>query len=252
MDDYYQILGVSPSSSKEEIKKAYRYLAMKYHPDRNININLNNKNSEEEFKKINLAYKELLKKINDKNKQDNVNKINNYFLNLELTIWEAYLGCTKKIILDNQEIIIDVPPATEHLNKLDIFNKNNKIILTVIINEHYQIEKNNLDLIIPVKINLEQALLGGKMTFPHWDGDLQVTIPYGSQPNQKLKIAKKGLSLNNNIGDLYLKLEILIPIINDIDTRNNIKKIFQIVNYKKPSYTTLSKFAFFIILYIIF
>ena len=50
--DYYKILGVNKSANKEEIKKAYRKLALKYHPDRNGN----NKNSEEKFKEISEAY----------------------------------------------------------------------------------------------------------------------------------------------------------------------------------------------------
>ncbi|MDN5305230.1 MAG: curved DNA-binding protein [Fusobacteriaceae bacterium] len=35
MENYYKILGVSESSSKDEIKKSYRKLVMKYHPDKN-------------------------------------------------------------------------------------------------------------------------------------------------------------------------------------------------------------------------
>ncbi len=50
--DFYQILGVSKSASADELKKAYRKLAMKYHPDKNPN----DKAAEEKFKEISHAY----------------------------------------------------------------------------------------------------------------------------------------------------------------------------------------------------
>ncbi|CDZ77682.1 Heat shock protein J [Legionella massiliensis] len=50
--DYYEILGISRSADDAEIKKAYRKLAMKYHPDRNSN----DKEAEEKFKEIQKAY----------------------------------------------------------------------------------------------------------------------------------------------------------------------------------------------------
>jgi curved DNA-binding protein len=53
--DYYEILGVDRKSDSDEIKRAYRKLAMKYHPDHNPD----DKQSEEKFKEINEAYQVL-------------------------------------------------------------------------------------------------------------------------------------------------------------------------------------------------
>lgn len=52
MKDYYKILGVNREATQDEIKKAFRQLALKYHPDRNPG----DKESEEKFKEINEAY----------------------------------------------------------------------------------------------------------------------------------------------------------------------------------------------------
>src|ERR1700733_11597729 len=53
--DYYEVLGVSRTASEEEIKKNFRRLAMKHHPDRNPNDKL----SEEKFKEAREAYEVL-------------------------------------------------------------------------------------------------------------------------------------------------------------------------------------------------
>jgi molecular chaperone DnaJ len=55
--DYYEILGVPRNASEEEIRKAYRQLAKKYHPDANPN---DRKRAEEKFKEINEAYQVLI------------------------------------------------------------------------------------------------------------------------------------------------------------------------------------------------
>ncbi|MDE3014338.1 MAG: DnaJ domain-containing protein, partial [Gemmatimonadota bacterium] len=55
MSDYYQLLGVSREAGSEEIKKAYRKLALEYHPDRNQG----SKEAEERFKEVTEAYEVL-------------------------------------------------------------------------------------------------------------------------------------------------------------------------------------------------
>ena len=59
--DFYQILGVQRGASEDEIKKAYRKMALKYHPDKN-----KSPGAEEKFKEIALAF-EVLK---DKKKRE--------------------------------------------------------------------------------------------------------------------------------------------------------------------------------------
>lgn len=64
-EDYYKILGIDKNADDEEIKKSYKKLALKYHPDRN-----NTAEAEEKFKSISIAYTVL----SDKEKRSNYDK----------------------------------------------------------------------------------------------------------------------------------------------------------------------------------
>jgi molecular chaperone DnaJ len=115
--DYYKILQVKETASDDEIKKAYKKLAMQYHPDRNPN----DKSAEDKFKDINEAYEVLgdsKKRHNydnygsaDTNGFQNMNDIFSSFfgnqqqqnqaedaqIQVELTMEEMYHGCKKKV-----------------------------------------------------------------------------------------------------------------------------------------------------------
>ena len=75
MKNYYEILGVSKEATPEEIKKAYRKLSLKYHPDKNSS-------GEEKFKEIAEAY-DVLSHTDKKAKYDNAwvhpVSVTNYF-----------------------------------------------------------------------------------------------------------------------------------------------------------------------------
>ena len=60
MSDPYKVLGISRNASDDEVKKAYRAMSRKYHPDANIN-NPHKEQAEEMFKLVQQAYGQIMK-----------------------------------------------------------------------------------------------------------------------------------------------------------------------------------------------
>lgn len=256
MKYYYDLLGVSPNASQEEIKKAYRKLAMKWHPDRNPG----NKQAEEKFKEIQKAYDYL----SNPNKQDFSNHFSSHFshdemdINLEdimkafgqnsffydffsdsfsemhqarnnrkysqsihqtkvsLQFWEAVFGCQKsfQMQIDNgnlQKIQVNFPKGCDQGDVLVTKISNMEIHFIVDIEKDEKFERKGLDLYMKIDIPFTQALLGGDFSFPHWKQTMNIQLPECLQNGQLIKIAKAGIEKQNQTGDLYLIVNILLP-----------------------------------------
>lgn len=101
MNPHYQVLGINSNASEEDIKKAYRKLSKKYHPD----LNPDNPKAEDMFKKVSEAYNSLTNKKNDHNNihdffqrpQRRKQKARTILYNLEITLEEAFFGSEKEL-----------------------------------------------------------------------------------------------------------------------------------------------------------
>lgn len=249
MKSYYEILGVSEKATDEEIKKAYRKMAMKWHPDRNQN----NKAAEEKFKEIKSAYEILSDsykrkeydlsrnpKSQSSNKSNNFNgsfeqQFNDFFKDhfsdvfgqnnpnilqaeMHVSFWEAIFGCKKQFEMQYVKngvqrltVSINLPAGINNEEVLIIEVNGMRVHLTIYINPDARFTRNNLDLFTTIDIPFTMATLGGSIIFPHWEGELQVEIPPGIQPHQRLLLANKGIKREMFVGDLYLSFNIIVP-----------------------------------------
>ena len=112
--DYYEVLGINRSADENEIKRAYRKLAKKYHPD----MNPGDKQAEQKFKEITEAYNVLSdqekKKLYDQYGLAaalGMESIRNTILKVE-TIWEIFLETCSKICFMGRVALAAVPAVS--------------------------------------------------------------------------------------------------------------------------------------------
>ena len=108
MNDPYQILGVSENASDEEIKKAYRELARKYHPD-NYHDNPLADLAQEKMKEINAAYEWLLQMNNTMSPVYVTDEVIDSMMNGYKDIAVVYSGDATVILDENEEMSFYMP-----------------------------------------------------------------------------------------------------------------------------------------------
>jgi len=207
--DYYKLLGVEKDATQKEIKKAYRKLAAKFHPDKNPG----NKVAEEKFKEINEA-NEVLGNAEKRKKYDTLG-----------ANWGAYQqggGDWRQYAQQGQHrgrqdagqsFTFDGDPSeffgsSDHSSFFDMFfggderfsNKNRA-----------QRSSRGQSIEAELPITLLEAYKGSKRTFELSNKKMRITIKQGAYDGQRLRLKGKGQAGINGgaAGDLFIILKVL-------------------------------------------
>lgn len=202
--DYYKVLGVSHEASAAEIKKAYRKLALKYHPDRNPG----DKTSEDKFKDINEAYQVL----SDPSKRQRYDQLGDSYSQWQNTggnpdsfNWQEWFsqgqpGGSRRVDVRDFE---------------DIFGGSFSDFFTSIFggmesNAPRQRRRSApINYEQPVAISLLEAYRGTERSLRIDNHRYEVKIPAGAQSGTKIRIAGAGpADQSGSKGDLFLVIDV--------------------------------------------
>jgi curved DNA-binding protein len=196
--DYYAVLGVAKNASTEDIKKSYRKLALKYHPDKNPG----DKKAEEKFKEITEAYAVL----SDPEKRKQYDQFGEAGFHQRFSQEDIFRG------FDVGDIFREFGFGTE-----DIFSQlfgGGRGRTTFYGRGAPQQAIKGQDYVLRTSIPFRQAIQGGERRIDFQrDGQvehLQVRIPAGMESGQKLRISGKGgpSPAGGPPGDLFLEIQV--------------------------------------------
>ncbi len=214
-EDYYQVLGVDKKASAEEIKKAYRKLAVKWHPDKNPN---NKAAAEEKFKKISEAYAVL----SDQEKRQNYDNFGSADqFRQQYSQEDIFRGFDLDEILRSFGFGGARGGGRTNFRtgrRGDGFQNYDDPFSGLFSNggrQYTNMAQKGQDSEYILSISLEESVIGAdkkiSLQIENRIEDIAVKIPAGISSGKKLRLPGKGLSGYNGgpNGDLYLNISVL-------------------------------------------
>lgn len=254
MSTLYQTLQVSKDATPAEIKRAFKILAKKYHPDVSSEAN-----AEEQFKNINNAYA-ILSDPNKKAEYDisldssfQASGANTYHArNSNEDEFRYWTEQRNRVVVADWEISLeDVAHGNETTLKAEgignvlvklplgipngsvlnvISSTGDRLGLHIHYKPHDLFRTANGDLFTDIFLFPWEFVLGSKVEVVTLYGKIQVSVPANSTIGKTLRVPKKGLPLYDSgpmakKGDLYIKLNVSLPAENSATALTNWKKL---------------------------
>jgi len=274
-NDYYQILGVSKNSTPDEIKRAYRKLALQYHPDRN-----KTKEAEGKFKEVTKAYEVLSdpqkKQVYDQfghaafeqgagqgpfggaggpfggqrtgqygpftytyttasdagdggggfdfgGFSDPFEIFEQFFggaspfggrqrrpvYSLTIDFMEAVHGATKKVTIDGKMQTIRIPAGVDDNSRIRFGDYD----VVIDVRPDRRFRREGFDIVSEQEISFAQAALGDTVNVETIDGEVNLRIPSGTQPDTVIRLRQKGVThlQGSSRGDHYVRIKVTVP-----------------------------------------
>lgn len=236
--NYYDVLGVNKNSSQDEIKKAFRELSKKYHPDREGG-------DASKFKEINEAYS-ILGDADKRKKYDMESSgfnpfgsffqsggFNNFrqmasdvYANISISIEDAYFGCKSTVKVNGRTLSVDIPKGTPNGKLLRIPGMGQKgfnvygqeatgdLIITVNIKDTDNMCLNSNGLLeVMVVVDWIDAILGAEMTIPIMDRNVKFRVPKYTQNGGWTIVGSQGFRKfkSDELGNLKVNFLIRMP-----------------------------------------
>jgi len=209
--DYYKILGVDRNATDEQLKKAYRKLAMKYHPDRNKG----DKKAEERFKEVNEAYAVL----SDKEKRHQYDMFGAEGFQQRFSREDIFRN------FDFGQVFKDFGFGSEDLfsrifgspgsGRQRAFGKGREGFgFDGSFGRTGQQPQKGVDLILDLQVSFKEAILGGTRTVSFSRGRkeerISVNVPAGISSGKKLRVPGKGEEgpWGGPAGDLLIRIQV--------------------------------------------
>ncbi|MDD5770442.1 MAG: DnaJ domain-containing protein [Candidatus Gracilibacteria bacterium] len=218
--NFYDILGISKTATNDEIKKAYRKLAMQYHPDRNKS----NKEAENKFKEINQAYETL----SDDKKRKNYDM----FGNQDFSSGNPFSREGGNYSYDYSNSGIDLEDLfgnfsgkgrtkTSGIDLEDLFGNEGFSSKSTKNSKKQQQEQENLDIEKTYEVPIFDLILGCKIEVEGYlKQKAKLKIPSNTKPGTKFRVKDFGKSVGGKTGNLIVIIDTRMPKhISDIDLK---------------------------------